>query len=978
VETGIPTPHNEDSGQGLWRRRVHTNSNAGMPEIFSTDLGTGPGCGKPPYGLVSRDDVVSRGPPTVTVGVVRAMFGASFVGRSADLDAVGALLAERRLVSVVGEGGVGKTRLATEAAAAQRDQGRQVAWADLAAARTSAGVRDAVMDALPPGADASTLEGLLQARMPRGVLVLDNCEHIVEAAVAVVEAVDRACPDVHVLATSRERLGVPGEVVHRLQPLALPAHGSTPDEAMRAPAVALLTDRIRDVLGDFRVENTNVDSVVALARVVEGSPLGLELAAARAASLPLDELADLLPAPLRRAAGSYRGGLARHHSLDASVRWSVDLLSASGRVVLLRLSVFADSFTLATARAVGAGVAGLGSVGVEQVVSELVEASMVRALPGGRYRLPAAVRFLARDLLAAAGLQDEARDRHADTVHALVVDEAPPLKQDDQAAWLAMLDSELPEVRAAMDWHVQRDRPDRAAEMLLAMLDYWHIRGRYAEFTRRTEALLALPDLSRALRGPVLAITSHEELMAGRLAAAYRLADQALTSAGMDEYWRARALMNRAWCGFFSGHGSDAQIWADLDEAERAVRQSGDGGFHVDFLDTRRAALMSHSRSIPAGTELDAAVVARSAPLTRMALTGLVFQAYGPALMDLRLDHRVAIAREALSQSRVVGYPVYEVMALTSVGTAATLRGDEDQAEQHLRHAAAIAADQNLPLFASLAQRWWAFADYRFDRDDTAAQAEHAVDLARVTSTQPDAAAGLWLLGLTRLRSGDTEAATKILTESSELSVDPSYPFSRLRAELGLAIVDLRSDRFQQALDRVHESMGVALRLGDRLGLAASLDHLGLLESVRGAHDRAGRLIGAVDALHAATSVARLPFEAELRAEAVEGLERAIGPQAAAEAISAGTSLTVEEAARLARRARGARKRPPTGWDSLTPAERDVVDLAASGLTTPQIAARLFVSPNTVKTHLSQVYAKLDISSRAQLAAAHTAHAEPS
>lgn len=900
------------------------------------------------------------------------MFGASFVGRSADLDAVAALLVERRLVSVVGEGGVGKTRLATEAAAAQREQGQPVAWANLAAARTPAGVRDAVVDALPPGADASSLEGLLRGRMPRGVLVLDNCEHVVDAAVAVVEAVDQACPDVHVLATTRERLGVPGEVIHRLQPLAVPAPGSTSDEAARAPAVALLADRIRDVLGDFRVDHTNVDSVVALARVVEGSPLGLELAAARAASLPLDELAELLPAPLRRAAGSYRGGVARHHSLDASVSWSVDLLSASGRAMLLRLSVFADSFTLATARAVGDSVATLGSASVEQVVSELVEASVVRALPNRRYRLPAAVRFLARDLLADSGIDGEARDRHADAVSAMVMADGQRLKEDDQAAWLAMLDAELPEVRTAMDWHVQRDRPDRAADMLLAMLDYWHIRGRYVEFTRRSEGLLALPGLSPALRGPVLAITSHEELMAGRLSEAYRLADQALTSAGMDEYWRARALMNRAWCGFFSGHGSDAQIWADLDEAERAVRRSGDGGFHVDFLDTRRAALMLHSRSIPAGTELDAAVVARTAPLTRMALTGLVFQAFGPALMDLRLDHRLAIARQALSQARTVGYPVYEVMALTAVGTVATLRGDEEQAERHFRHAAAVAADQDLPLFASIAQRWWAFAHYRFDRDDVAAQAERAVDLARATSTQSDAAAGLWLLGLTRLRSGDTEAATTILTESSQLSVDPSYPFSRLRAELGLAVIDLRHDRFQQGLDRVHESMSAASRLGDRLGLAAALDHLGLLESVRGAHDRAARLIGAVDALHGATSVARLPFEAGLRSEAAQRLEDAIGVQAAGEAISAGRSLTLDEAARLARRSRGARKRPPTGWDSLTPTERDVVELAVSGLTTPQIAGRLFVSPNTVKTHLGQVYAKLDISSRAQLATVHT------
>jgi predicted ATPase len=793
------------------------------------------------------------------VGVVRAMFGASFVGRSGDLDTVGALLAERRLVSVVGEGGVGKTRLATEAAAARREQGQQVAWADLAAARTPTGVRDVVVDALPPGADASSLEGLLRARMPRGVLVLDNCEHVADAVVTVVETVDRACPDVHVLATTRERLGVPGEVVHRLRPLALPAPGATPDEAAAAPAVALLIDRMRDVLGDFQVDDTNVDSVVALARVVEGSPLGLELAAARAASLPLGDLAGLLPAPLRHAAGSYRGGPARHRSLDASVRWSVDLLSPSGRAMLLRLSVFADSFTLPTARAVGDSAADLGSASVEQVVSELVEASVVRALPNGRYRLPAAVRFLARDLLADAGLEDEARDRHADVVQALAVDSGSRLKGSELMAWLAMLDAELPEVRAAMDWHVQHDRPDQTAAMVVATIDHWHFRGRHAEFTRRCEELLARPDLSDAQQGPVAMCASNEALMAGRLADGYVLADRALRTAGLEGSWRARALTSRALCGFLSGLGSDSQIWADAAEVQAAVQGLGDVEL-VTELDSVRAALTTRSRSISEGTSLAADVVARSAAVSRSALEGLVFQAHGTALMDLRLAHRLAIAHEALSRSRAVGHRGFEVMALAAIATVAAFRGDEEKAERHLEQAAAIAGEEQLPTFISIVQRWRAFAHYRFDRDDAAAQAEHAVDLAGATSTAWDVAAGLWLLGLSHLRAGDIDTATRILTEASDASSDPSYPFSRLRAELGLAVIDLRHDRFQQALDRVHDAIGIASRLGDRLGLAAALDHLGLLESVRGAHDRAGRLIGAVDALHAASSVARLPF----------------------------------------------------------------------------------------------------------------------
>jgi predicted ATPase/DNA-binding CsgD family transcriptional regulator len=909
---------------------------------------------------------------------VRAMFGASFVGRSGDLDAVGALLAERSLVSIVGEGGVGKTRLATEVAAAQHEQGQQVAWADLAAARTPTGVRDAVVDALPTGAGAGapSLEALLRGRLRSALLVLDNCEHIADVVVDLVETVDRACPEVRVLATSRERLGIAGEVVHRLGPLPVPPPDAPLDAATRAPAVRLLCDRLRDVRGDFRMDDADLESAVALAREVEGSPLGLELVAARAGSLPLDELAVLLPGPVRNASGASRGGPARQRSLDASVRWSVDLLSPWGRQMLQVLSVFADSFTLSTARSVAGGAPELECHGAEQVVSELVEASVIRVLPDGRYRLPAAVRFLARDLLADEGRDHVAHDRHADAVYSFVVADGETRTVRDESAWLAMLDVELPEVRVAMDWYVHCGRLDRVAEMLLATLYHWHFRGRHGEFTRRSEDLLALHGLSNALRGALLAITCHEVLIAGRVADAYRVADQAVTTSGVDEYWRARALMNRAWSGFLSGHGSDAQIWADIDEAERVVTHSGDRGFNRALLDNRRAALTMHSRSVPDGTELEAAVVARSAPLSKEVLSGLNFQACGTALMDLRLDHRLAIAREALSQSQAVGHQMFETMALASIGTVATLRGLEEDAERHFRHAAAINADHDLPTY--MTQRWWAFAHYRFERDDAPFQAERAVELARGASSQWDTAAGLWLLGLTRLRSGDTEAARKVLTESSEASVDPSYPFSRLRSELGLAILDLRDDHYQQALDRVHDAIEIASRLGDRLGLCEALDHLALLESVRGAHARAGRLMGAVDALHAGTFVARLPFEAALRAETVDRLEQGLGPQAAAEAIAGGTCLTLDEAVRLARRSRGARRRPTTGWDSLTPAEHDVVDLAASGLTTPEIAARLFVSTNTVKTHLSQVYAKLGISSRAQLAAVHSAHSRRS
>ena len=909
-----------------------------------------------------------------TLDRMRPTYGASFVGRSEDLDALQDLLTKRPLVSVVGEGGVGKTRLATEVAAALQREGHPVAWAELAAVSTRVGVRDALADALPSGPEASTLEELLASRLSGGLLVLDNCEHVLDPVVEVVEATVRACPDLRVLTTTRERLGVAGEVVHRLGPLRLPPPGATPEEAALSPALILLTDRMRDVLGDLAVDESQLPSLLALARVVEGSPLGLELAAARAASIPIGELADLLPGPLRQAAGQHRSRPARHDSLDASVRWSLDLLSAEGRRLLQLLSVFADSFTMATARAVGAGVDDLAPHRVEQVLCELVEASVVRLGSDGRYRLPAAVRFLARDLLAKAGLEDEARDRHAEALYALVTG-GGLLLQEEQAVWLPKLDAELPEIRAAMDWHLHRDRPDHAAKILVITMDHWDLRGRHVEFTRRSVDLLAHPGLGDEQRVGVTTTASNQALQAGRLADSYAFAEQALAIPEIhrDYFGRAMAFVYRAWAGFFSGLGNDEQIWADIAESGRIVQQYGWEEL-ARVVDAFRARLTTMARSIPDGTALEAEAVARFAPLTTKSRTSLIFQAWGTALMDLRLDHRAAIAHEALSQAQALGHPTHQVMAMASLGTVAALRGDEKAADRHFQEASAVAAEHDLPTVANLNQRWRAFAHYRFDRDDTAAQAERAVGLARAVGNAWDEAAGLWLLGLAQLRAGDTEAAAQTLAMASESSRDPSYPFSRLRAELGLAVIDLQHDRHRDALDRVHQSITTAADYGDILGLAAALDHLALLESTRFAHDRASRFLGAADALHQTHGVARLPFETRLREQTRDRIVDALGGQAAADGIESGRSLTLDEAIRLARRSRGARKRPPIGWDSLTPAERDVADLAASGLTVPQIAERLFVSPNTVKSHLRRIYTKLGITRRVQLASILTEH----
>ena len=312
-------------------------------------------------------------------------------------------------------------------------------------------------------------------------------------------------------------------------------------------------------------------------------------------------------------------------------------------------------------------------------------------------------------------------------------------------------------------------------------------------------------------------------------------------------------------------------------------------------------------------------------------------------------------------------------MALATAGTIAALSGDADRSGQFLDEAARLTSERELVTFQNIAQRWRAFAHYRFDLSDTIEQAERAIELAESTDNAWDAAAAHWLVGLALIRGDDgaesDERAVLQLHSAADGSIEPGYPFSRIRAELALALVDLRSDAFAAGLGRVHDALRRAHEYGDLLGLAAALDHLARFECERSAFDRAGRFAGAADAIHQRAGVERLPCERDLRAIVERRLVAHTGTQVAQRSFEEGRSLDPVAAVRLARRSRGRRARPVSGWSSLTPTELEVADLAADGLTNQAIAARLVMSENTVKTHLSHVYNKIGVSGRSGVAA---------
>jgi predicted ATPase/class 3 adenylate cyclase/DNA-binding CsgD family transcriptional regulator len=427
----------------------------------------------------------SLGPPVATVGVTVGVHGfpavlTSFVGRSGELDEVMELLARYRLVTVTGPGGMGKTRLAGETARRVADRFADGVWlAELAGVADPDLVPAAIATALGiqqgGGSAMETLADVLAARQV--LLVLDNCEHLIDAVARLCGTLLPAADDVRILATSREPVGVAGEARYRLPPLALPEPGQY-QRADGSAAVALFADRACQADPHFTMSGEIGSAVARLVSRLDGMPLAIELAAARVETLGLGPLLDRLDDQFSLLASTDRLAPARHRSLAATVEWSYQLLSEEERRVFRRVSVFPGPFTLEAAE-VAAGT-GAGSA-----VLHLVDCSLIappRAGPDGR------LRYLMLETLRAYGASqrvkagEEPDAAAALTRHALQVagQSAVGLEtRDGEVAAARWLDAEDATVHQALGWALEHD-PDAALRLAIALAPWWLLRGRWA------------------------------------------------------------------------------------------------------------------------------------------------------------------------------------------------------------------------------------------------------------------------------------------------------------------------------------------------------------------------------------------------------------------------------------------------------------------------------------------------------------------
>ena len=426
----------------------------------------------------------------------------SFIGRERELEEVKHLLLGTRLLTFTGPGGTGKTRLALQLGAemlALKQFANGVWLVEFAPLADPTLVPQTVASALgvreQPG--RPILDALTDyVRAKSMLLILDNCEHLIQLCAQIAESLLHAAPRLKILATSREALGITGETVYRVPSLPLPDPQQLHDmDALEQnDCVHLFMDRAMAAQPSLRLKEKNAPAIADICRRLDGIPLALELAAARTKVFPPEEIASRLDDRFRLLTGGSRTALERHQTLLALIEWSHNLLSEAERMLLRRLAVFAGGWAFKAAEAVcGEGI----EEEILDLLTHLVDKSLVAVeeeTEEARYRLPETIRQYARDRLFESGEAERVRDRHLDFFLRFAEEAEPKLRGGEQLAWLDRLEAEHDNLRTALSWALESEKSDRALELAGALGYFWLLRGHFSESQRWLEDALALAE----------------------------------------------------------------------------------------------------------------------------------------------------------------------------------------------------------------------------------------------------------------------------------------------------------------------------------------------------------------------------------------------------------------------------------------------------------------------------------------------------
>lgn len=906
-----------------------------------------------------RNDFPLPGVTEQVVGRGLPMHLTSFVGREAELTGLRQLIRDNRLVTLTGAGGVGKTRLAAQLAGQLADRYTAgVCWVDLAAITDPGVVAVAAAQTLglPDQPGGSTSETLIRFIADRKLLlVLDNCEHLLDACATLVTAVLGRCPGLRIIATSREPIGVAGEVTWRTPSL---SHG---DEA-----VELFAERARLIRADFTVTGQNAEMVAEICRRLDGIPLAIELAAARVRALSLSEIVDSLHDRFRLLTGGARTAVRRQQTLRASVDWSHALLTESERVLFRRLAVFSGGFDLDAAYPV-AGGAGAPRYQILDELTLLVDKSLLSADDRGRatrYRMLETVRQYALEKLVESDEADAVRSRHRDHY----TDLAGSLGATATGSYRARIErteTELDNFRTAFAW--SRDNADTAVALQLAssLQPLW-LRGRILEGLAWFEALPADgPDAAPAAYARALADKTILDAVTG----AFGRVDQTEPALAIARRLGDPALLARTLAACGATFGFSAEVAAPyLAEAVELARASGDDWQLSQIL--RWVALSAFTAGDPNAARAaaeegrDLADVIGDRFISRICRWHIGLARW----MSAEFAEAVAQFSDVVAEARSAHDPLWQVYGYFARSKALAYQGDVDGAR--VAAEAAVESAGGLPDFQRVLS-FGALADAALAAGDVAA-AVVAVAAASEAGPQPQLlAVNGYPAAQTALAAGDLGTARQL----ADVTVSAASGGHRLIALATRVRVAIAERDFRQAERDAHEALTIATETQAYLTVPDVIECLAILSLDNGSHREAARLGGAAAALRGRTGEVRFRIYDRDYAAAMQAVREVLGGSDFETAWAEGSALSRAEAIAYAQRGHGERKRPPSGWAALTATELDVVELVNQGLTNKEVATRLFVSPRTVQTHLTHIYAKLGLTSRVQLVQQATAQA---
>jgi predicted ATPase/DNA-binding SARP family transcriptional activator len=782
------------------------------------------------------------------------------VGRAEAVTAVRRLLGSGRLVTLTGPGGVGKTRLALEVAAQLVDRFPDGVWlVELAGLRRPGGEgvtgspAEAVMTVLgirgdaPPGLRGNGPAGLTERlagalQNEHLLLLLDNCEHLVEPVAELVALLLRTAPQLRILATSREPLGLTGEVVSAVPPL------------QQSSAVQLFVARATAAAPGFTLGPDDASAVALLCRRLDGIPLSLELAASRVRALSVHELVARLDDRFRLLAAGHRGVPARQQTLRATIDWSWELLTEPERMVLRRLAVHAESFALQAAESICAGD-GVRAEDVLALLVRLVDRSLVVMAREGsdtRYRLLESVADYCRERLDEAGECDRVRRRHDGYYTELAERAVTHLYGGAQRQWLERLDRETPSIRRALEGAVRDRRPDQALRVVNAMAWYWFLRGRLGEACRSLNMALAVEGgTDTAARARALAWRTGIAALAGDTdrQALHRTAALELCRNIDDAGARARA---EWFLGFVACDLGDLSVSEELvNQALLTARAVVDRWCIATALSTRAKQAMLRG---------DLAEVERS-------------------------------GEQSLGMFRAFGDRWGQLQSTEWLGALARVRGDYERATRLHRDGLRIAEELGLWPQAADQLSWLGriamhLGDHAHARD----LHERAMRLAARHSYTPGETFAEIGLGLVARREGRLDAAEahlrSVLERSRPVGVVPGVAVTLSLVELGF-VAEQRGDA--AAAQTLHlDGLAASRKLGDPRTMALALEGLAGARSLAGHHGQAARLLGMADAARRSAGAPLPPAEQGDVNRITATVRTALGEEAFASELAAG------------------------------------------------------------------------------------------